>query len=405
MARLLIVEDNRELADLIATMARGRGHEAHVAHGGKPALEAAEGIRFDAAVVDLLLPDLRGSEVLGALSARTIPAVAISGVYKGDAFALEATRVHGAAAFLEKPFDMNKLLEAVERAARLTPAPPPEPAADDLDELAPLADGARPESAWPQKPKPKAAAAEWARSGSLEKSPVPRLLNAYYEARHRGELKLKQGPVLKVVYFEEGRPVYAASNLARERFARFCARKGVIPGDDLAAVADLAKEEGVRTGEAMVQLGLISAERRLSLLEEQVREIIWSTFRWNEGEYSFAPKRPNRVDLVRLSVFPGDLILQGVEREYPLVELRQKLPASQRLFPSPDPPYQLHELKLNDPQARLIAYADGSKAVEDLLALSDLSEQHALATLFAFQSMGLLEARGGERGQRIIYSF
>jgi hypothetical protein len=87
------------------------------------------------------------------------------------------------------------------------------------------------------------------------------------------------------------------------------------------------------------------------------------------------------------------------------VELRKKLPASHRLFPSPDPPYQLHELKLTDPQARLIAYADGSKAVEDLLALSDLSEQHALATLFAFQSMGLLEARGGERSQRIIYSF
>jgi CheY-like chemotaxis protein len=403
VARLLIVEDNRELADLIASIARGRGHEALVTHAGKPALEAAEGTRFDAAVVDLLLPDLRGTEVLGALTARTIPAVAISGVYKGDVFAQEAIHVHGAAAFLEKPFDMNALLEAVERAARLPPAPPREPATDDLDELTPLADGGRPEPAWPHKPRAKAA--EWARSGTLEKSPVPRLLNAYYEARHRGELKLKQGPVLKVVYFEEGRPVYAASNLAKERFARFCARKGVIPADDLAAVADLAKEEGVRTGEAMVQLGLITAEKRLSLLEQQVREIIWSTFRWSEGDYGFAPKRPNRVDLVKLSVFTGDLILQGVEREYPLVELRQKLPASQRLFPSPDPPYQLHELKLTDPQARLIAYADGSKAVEDLLALSDLSEQHALATLFAFQAMGLLEARGNERSQRIIYSF
>ncbi|HEX4621942.1 MAG TPA: DUF4388 domain-containing protein, partial [Myxococcaceae bacterium] len=325
-------------------------------------------------------------------------------VYKGDAFALEATRVHGATAFLEKPFDMNQLLEAVERAARLVPAPPPEPAADDLEELTPLADGGRPEAAWPQKPRPKVSA-EWARSGTLDQSPVPRLLNAYYEARHRGELKLKQGPVLKVVYFEDGRPVYAASNLAKERFARFCARKGVIPSDDLAAVADLAKEEGVRTGEAMVQLDLITAEKRLTLLEEQVREIIWSTFRWSEGEYSFAPKRPNRVDLVKLSVFPGDLILQGVEREFPLVELRRKLPANRRLFPSPDPPYQLHELKLSDPQARLIAYADGSKAVEDLLALSDLSEQHALAALFAFQSMGLLEARDGGRGERIIYSF
>jgi CheY-like chemotaxis protein len=396
MARVLIVEDNQELAELIASTARSRGHQTHVAYAGGPALEAAEASRFDVAAVDLLLPDMRGSEVLRQLTARTVPSVAISGVYKGDAFAREAVTVHGAASFLEKPFEMNELIEALERAARVPPSTAPEPAGDDLEELA---------SGWLQAPKAKPEPPDWTRSGELKASPVPRLLNAYYEARHHGELKLKQGQVLKVVYFEAGRPVYAASNLAQERFARFCARKGLLPESELQAVAELAKGERVRTGEAMVRLELITAAQRRELLEQQVREIVWSTFRWSEGEYSFAPKRPNRSDLVKLSVFPGDLILQGVEREFPLVELRQKLSSERRLFPTPDPPYALHELGLADGQARLMAYADGSKTVEDLLALSDLSEREALATLVAFELMGLLERRSEQARQRITFGF
>jgi hypothetical protein len=87
-----------------------------------------------------------------------------------------------------------------------------------------------------------------------------------------------------------------------------------------------------------------------------------------------------------------------------LIELRQKAPADRRLFPTPDPPYALHELQLSDAQARLMAYADGSKSVADLLALSDLGEREALATLTAFELMGLLEQRTTQARQRISFA-
>ncbi len=191
---------------------------------------------------------------------------------------------------------------------------------------------------------------EWTLEGEIKEATVPRLLNAYYEARHHGELKLKQGQVLKVVYFEAGQPVYAASNLAQERFARFCARRGVLSESDLQAVAALSKEEGLRTGDAMTRLGL---HRRgasaAQLVEEQVKEIIWSTFAWSTGGYGFSPMRLQRAGLVKLSIFPGDLILEGVLKQETLVALRQKMPRARRLFPTADPPYALHELKLAGP--------------------------------------------------------
>lgn len=457
MARLLIVEDNHELASLIVSTAQGRGHDARAVHTGEAALEALHpGSKWDAALVDLLLPDIRGSEVLSALRAHGIPAIAVSGVYKGDRFAQEAVQVHGARGFFEKPFELIQVLEALEQAGGVAPAPRTPPPVEEaeapnellddedlivLEELMPdpeeSPDAGAPMQAIPDSAplpgleneeaalplpfahrekvwsgaapsaagKGRRALPEWSLAGNLKDTSVARLLNAYYESRHHGELKLQQGSILKVVYFESGHIVYAASNLAHERFGRFCVRRGVLTEERLTDVAAFAKREGLRTGEAMIRQGVLDAARRKQLLEEQVREMLWSTFTWTDGAYGFSAMRPRRADLVKLSVFPGNLILEGVEKTETLMALRQRMGHGRRLFPTADPPYGLHELKLQGPQALLLAYADGSKTVEDLLALTDVSERQALATLRGLELLGVLEERPETPSRRHRISF
>ena len=46
-------------------------------------------------------------------------------------------------------------------------------------------------------------------------------------------------------------------------------------------------------------------QERKSLLEDQVKEIIWSTFTWADGDYAFAPDKPLKSDVVKIQVFPG----------------------------------------------------------------------------------------------------
>ncbi|MGA9520508.1 MAG: DUF4388 domain-containing protein [Myxococcaceae bacterium] len=407
MARILIVEDQPELASLVAAAARTRGHSTEAVHTGQDAQSAIDARPFDAAIVDLLLPDMRGSEVLEALRRKDIAAFAVSGVFKGDRFAREAVGLHGARAFFEKPFELNQVLDALEAVTGPAENVPseeelPTGLADPfVDAALPFADR---EHVWssgeqPERPAP---SPTFAASGSISAGSIPRLLNAFYQARHTGELKLRHGQVTKLVLFEEGRPVYAASNLAQERFARFCVRQGAMSERDLSSVAELARESNLRTGEAMLRLGLIAPEQRRTLLLQQVKEIIWSTFSWTEGEYAFVPRRVSaRADLVRLSVFPGDLILDGTRRE-PLVSLRRKVGPERRLFPTADAPYGLHELTLSGDEALLLASTDGSKTVEDVLSLTDLTEREALAALHGLELAGLLEERRDERKQRRI---
>jgi len=418
MATLLIIEDNFELATLLQAAAEARGHVAKAVHTGRAAVDAVEKQKPDLAICDLMLPDLEGDALLGELRTLKIPTIVMSGVYRGDKYARAVRELHGVIAFFEKPFPLNDLLlcvEAICGPAPVIPFEPPqeeeltgdvvvvEPPAHEPKGLLPLEEW---EKIWRKGTTPAvkpAAKRTLPRAGSLKDTSVPRLLNAFFQGQHSGELVVHRAPAIKVVSFEAGQPVYAASNLAHERFARFVARKGLLPPGDLDAVAQLAREEGLRTGIAMVRLGVLTEAQRIELLEQQIREIIWSTFTWADGEYSFTRGKALKADVARLQVFPGQLILEGCLRE-PLVALRTRLPGKRVLSPVADPPYALERFRFTNEQAQLIAFADGTKSVEDLKSLTDLSERDALAVLFALEQLGFLEERKeSTRSKRVSF--
>lgn len=67
--RILIVDDNRDAADALASLLELEGNEAHVAHDGLSALEGAAALRPDVMLVDIGLPGLNGYEVAGRVRA------------------------------------------------------------------------------------------------------------------------------------------------------------------------------------------------------------------------------------------------------------------------------------------------------------------------------------------------
>ena len=61
--RILVVDDNVELAQSLATLLTFMGHEAHVAHDGLKALDVAVAFRPTVLLLDIGLPRLDGVEV------------------------------------------------------------------------------------------------------------------------------------------------------------------------------------------------------------------------------------------------------------------------------------------------------------------------------------------------------
>jgi CheY-like chemotaxis protein len=65
--KILIIDDNRDAADLLRELVSIHGHEAVVAYGGEQGLAAAQSVQPEVAFVDLGMPGMDGYAVARAL--------------------------------------------------------------------------------------------------------------------------------------------------------------------------------------------------------------------------------------------------------------------------------------------------------------------------------------------------
>ncbi|MDR7273780.1 response regulator transcription factor [Catenuloplanes atrovinosus] len=109
---ILVVEDERTIADAVAARLRAEGFQVHCAADGPGAVEAARRIRPDAVVLDLMLPGFDGLEVCRRLQAeRPVPVLMLTA--RDDETDLLVGLAVGADDYLTKPFSMRELTARV----------------------------------------------------------------------------------------------------------------------------------------------------------------------------------------------------------------------------------------------------------------------------------------------------
>ena len=130
MARLLIIDDDVMLLDLLQLHLSGRGISVEVAENAAVALRSIIDSPPDLIMLDLGLPDLDGMEVLRAIkgdeASRHLPVIVITGTDTEDKY-IQA-RALGADAFLNKPVQrddlINEIFSRLARSVASTPATP-----------------------------------------------------------------------------------------------------------------------------------------------------------------------------------------------------------------------------------------------------------------------------------------
>ena len=108
--RVLVVDDEVNIAELLAMALRYEGWEVQMAHTGTDAVTGATAFRPDAIVLDIMLPDVDGLEVLRRVRART-PEVPVLFLTARDAV---EDRVAGLTAggddYVTKPFSLEEVV-------------------------------------------------------------------------------------------------------------------------------------------------------------------------------------------------------------------------------------------------------------------------------------------------------
>ena len=113
--RVLIVEDEPNIALSLEFLLQREGYETSTAVDGEEALALVRQVRPDAVLLDIMLPRRNGYEVCQAIKAdpklRAIPVIMVSA--KGQEVEIQKGLELGAAAYVTKPFGNAEILEAV----------------------------------------------------------------------------------------------------------------------------------------------------------------------------------------------------------------------------------------------------------------------------------------------------
>lgn len=119
MAKLLIIEDDGELQQVLSVVFNREGYELHYAFNGKEGYDKMLAVQPDLVLLDLMMPVLNGIEVIKLaatnVSLRDIPIIVMTG-HSDKASMLENTiKAEGVRAYLKKPFELQEVRSLVRR--------------------------------------------------------------------------------------------------------------------------------------------------------------------------------------------------------------------------------------------------------------------------------------------------
>jgi DNA-binding response OmpR family regulator len=116
--QILLVEDDRRLANLLVQRLIGEGHEADAAYTGPDALDRLLGEKFDLAIVDVMLPGLNGVELTRSVRDQGLQLPILMLTAKDAVEDRVRGLNNGADDYMVKPFAFAELLARIDALTR-----------------------------------------------------------------------------------------------------------------------------------------------------------------------------------------------------------------------------------------------------------------------------------------------
>ncbi|MDF2722052.1 MAG: DNA-binding response regulator [Paenibacillus sp.] len=116
--RILIVEDEVNLAEALSHILKKQNYSVDVVHDGQAGLDHAQSGIYDLLLLDIMLPGMDGITILKTIREQGIPTPVIMLTAKGEIPDKIAGLDHGADDYVAKPFSTGELLARIRAALR-----------------------------------------------------------------------------------------------------------------------------------------------------------------------------------------------------------------------------------------------------------------------------------------------
>lgn len=116
MNRILIVEDEKSIADMVKMCLSKNGYICEIANDGTTAAKIIEEKRYDLILLDIMLPDINGYDLIDYIKLYEMPVIFVTAkMFVPDR--VKGLKL-GAEDYISKPFELEELLACVETVLR-----------------------------------------------------------------------------------------------------------------------------------------------------------------------------------------------------------------------------------------------------------------------------------------------
>ena len=235
-----------------------------------------------------------------------------------------------------------------------------------------------------------------AKRGRIGPVSVPYLIHHASQIRMTGALVIENAEEKCIVYLEGGHVVFASSNRDENRFGEFLVQQRIISREQFLHAARILQSGGKRFGRILVEEGFLKPQVLSTLIQSQVKHIIFNVFDWTEGEFYILFHETSGQDepVARFEV--AQLILEGVGYKYTETTLGKEFqPFDAKVTLSMSLPEIQRRMHLGRHELDFLILVGAGRPIEELLHLISFSRLDSLRLLFSFRILGVLSFEKG----------
>lgn len=234
------------------------------------------------------------------------------------------------------------------------------------------------------------AAERGALRGRLSDVGLPSVLSLLQESGRTGVLSLVNAGVRKSIYFLDGKLVFAGSSLTQDRLGEVLLRGGRISADEYLRLSQRIRG-GQRLGKALVEGGILSPKDLWWAIEQQVKEIVWSIFNWEDGYFHFEDDELPRKEKITFDLDVEKLVVEGIRRSEGTGAIREHFISTDCIVEvtGKEPP-----VELEPHEKHVLSLVDGKRTIAEICQESEIGESETRKVLHTFLAVSGIRSRG-----------
>lgn len=229
--------------------------------------------------------------------------------------------------------------------------------------------------------------------GNLKDFSLTQLLNVINLARKTGALTLSSARGTAMIYFKEGRMIYASRDGQESGLALMLLRAGKITEEQSRTIQVRSEiNSDKELGLLLVNAGYITQRDILLSIRKHILDMVYPLFTWEEGLFRFEPNRLPEAEKITAPVELENVILEGSRRMREWEMLQDEVPdldVSLKFAKRPDT--NLRKISLSPEEWRVISFIDPRNSLRQIAKQTGLSDFAMRQVVYGLLSAGLVE--------------